>query len=145
MDTKEELIELENQVANVRYELMLKGSQLYSMRQNVNADNLENLEKLDEEVGNLRMQLLNLSSEIRKLKFTYYVTYQVSFKNMISNQDEREIYHETLWLNHDLNVDLHAENDWMLDKPKVNELLLDLLSYLNHKYDEVTILRVKRM
>jgi len=69
----------------------------------------------------------------------------VSYLNNWNNQISKEIFHETLLLEKDLNVDLPKDKDWMLRDEQVNELLLDILGLLKNKYDEVTLLKVRRM
>jgi len=79
------------------------------------------------------------------LKSLYFVAYEVSYLNNWNNQISKEIFHETLLLEKDLNVDLPKDKDWMLRDEQVNELLLDILGLLKNKYDEVTLLKVRRM
>ena len=64
---------------------------------------------------------------------------------MWNQQKEKETYNELFLLNKDLQIDLPDNNDWKLDDTEISSFLLDLLSLLKHKYDEVTLLRVKRM
>lgn len=139
------LEELEEEIAKVRYQLMLKGTELYFVKQNISTSNLEKNDALTREVNGFRMKLIELNEKIRKLKFAYYVVYEVQFKNIWTQQIEKEIYNETFLLNKDLQIDLPTENDWKLDNPDVSELLLDLLALLKHKYDEVTLIKVKRI
>jgi hypothetical protein len=139
------LEELEEKIAKVRYQLMLKGTELDFIKQNINTSNLEKNDTLTKEVQEFRLKLIELNEKIRKLKFAYYVAYEVRFKNIWTQQIEKEIYNETFLLNKDLQIDLPTENDWKLDNQDVSELLLDLLTLLKHKYDEVTLLKVKRI
>ena len=141
----ETLKALEKEIAKIRYQLMLKGTELDFNKQNVQASNVEKIEKLSKEVSELRGKLLNLNEEIRKLKHTYYISYEVRFKNIWTNQIDKEIYNETVLLNKDLQINLPTANNWKLDNKNVSELIFDLLESLKHKYDEVTLLRIKRI
>lgn len=145
MEAKRNLSELEKEIAEVRYQLMLKGTELDFLKQNIIKDNFEKIDGLSSEVTKFRQKLSQLNEEIRKLKFTYHVAYEVSFKNIWTQQMEKEIYNETLLLNRDLPINLPYNNNWELDNKDISEFLLDLLALLKHKYDEVILLRVKRI
>lgn len=145
MATEDNLEKLEQEISNIRYNLMLKGTALDFVKQNVSKDSIERIDALTKEVLELRKSLSILNEEIRKLKFPYYVSYEVHFMNIWTQQKEKETYNEVLLLNKDLHIDLPSDNDWNFDYPEISTFLLDLLSLLKHKYDEVTLLRVKRM
>lgn len=145
MTTEENIDKLEKEISDIRYKLMLKGSELDSAKQKVSKEDIEKIDALTKEVLDLRKSLLELNEEIRKLKFQYYVSYEVHFINMWSQQKEKETYNEFFYLNKDLQIDLPKNNDWRLENEDISKFLLDLLSLLNHKYDEVTLLKVKRI
>ena len=145
MTTADNIEKLEQEISNVRYRLMLKGTELDFKKQNFSKDNIEKIDTLTKEVSELRKSLFELNEEIKKLKFPYYVSYEVHYMNMWNQQNEKETYNELFQLNIDLQIDLPDNNDWKLDDTEISTFLLDLLSLLNHKYDEVTLLRVKRM
>jgi Mg2+ and Co2+ transporter CorA len=145
MATTDNIEKIEQEISKVRYNLMLKGTALDFAKQNVSKDNMEKIEPLTKEVLELRNSLSKLNEEIRKLKFPYYVSYEVHFINIWTDQKEKETYNEVFLLNKDLQIDLQSKNDWKLDDTGISTFLLDLLSLLKHKYDEVTLLRVKRM
>jgi len=114
-------------------------------RQNFSQHNIAKVDELRATVNELRQQLNQRFTEISKLKFPYYVVYEVRMYNIWNHQVEREIYKETLLLNEDLQIDLPSGNSWNLDDEAVLSFLSDLLSLLKHKFDEVTLLRVKRI
>lgn len=145
MENQEKLESLEKEIAEVRYNLMLKGTQLDFAKQNISKENINDIDNLQTEVNQLRHKLQELNAELAKLKFRYYVSYEVRFHNIWTNQIDKETYNEVLWLNQDLDIDLPSGNDWMLSNSDITSLLTDLLMYLKHKYDEVTLLRVKRI
>lgn len=145
MATADKIEKLEQEIGNIRYNLMLKGTALDFAKQNVSKDNIEKIDALTKEVLELRQSLSKLNEEIRKLKFPYYVSYEVHFINVWTQQKEKETYNEVFLLNKDLQIDLPSNNDWKLDNNEISTFLLDLLSLLKHKYDEVTLLRVKRV
>jgi len=145
MTTAENIEKLEQEISNIRYNLMLKGTALDFAKQNVSKDNIEKIDALTKEVLELRKSLSKLNEEIRKLKFLYYVSYEVHFINIWTQQKEKETYNEVFLLNKDLQIDLPSDNDWKLDDNEISTFLLDLLSLLQHKYDEVTLLKVKRV
>ena len=145
MTTAENIEKLEQEISNIRYNLMLKGTALDFAKQNVSKDNIEKIDALTKEVLELRKSLSKLNEEIRKLKFLYYVSYEVHFINIWPQQKEKETYNEVFLLNKDLQIDLPSDNDWKLDDNEISTFLLDLLSLLQHKYDEVTLLKVKRV
>lgn len=145
MATTEHIEKLEQEISKIRYNLMLKGTELDFAKQNVSKDNIDKIDTLTKEVLDLRNSLSKLNEEIRKLKFPYYVSYEAHFINMWTEQKEKETYNECFLLNKDLQIDLPINNDWKFDNTEISTFLLDLLSMLKHKYDEVTLLRVKRM
>jgi Mg2+ and Co2+ transporter CorA len=145
MATMDNIEKIEQEISNIRYKLMLKGTALDFAKQNVSKDNIEKIDALTKEVLKLRNSFSKLNEEIRKLKFPYYVSYEVHFINIWTQQKEKETYNEVFLLNKDLQIDLPSKNDWKLDDTEISRFLLDLLSLLKHKYDEVTLLRVKRM
>ncbi len=141
----ETLKALELEIAKIRYQLILKGTELDFKRQNAQTSNIEIIEELSKEVTELRNELLKLNKEIRKFKFAYYISYEVRFKNIWTNQIDKEIYNETVLLNKDLQINLPTKDDWNLSDKNVAELIFDLLESLKHKYDEVTLVRIKRI
>jgi len=145
MKTAENIEKLEQEINNIRYNLMLKGTTLDNAKQNISKDNIEKIDALTKEVLELRKSLSKLNEEIRKFKYPYYVSYEVHFINIWTQQKEKETYNEVFLLNKDLQIDLPNKNDWKLDDTEISAFLLDLLSLLKHKYDEVTLLRVKRV
>jgi len=145
METAGKIAALEAEIADIRYQLMLKGTQLDIERQNFSQHNIAKVDELRATVNELRQQLNQRFTEISKLKFPYYVVYEVRMYNIWNHQVEREIYKETLLLNEDLQIDLPSGNSWNLDDEAVLSFLSDLLSLLKHKFDEVTLLRVKRI
>ncbi len=145
METAEKIAALEAEIAGIRYQLMLKGTQLDIERQNFSQHNITKIDELRATVNELRQQLNQKVTEISKLKFRYYVEYEVRTHNIWNHQVEREIYKEALLLNEDIQIDLPSGDNWNLDDEKVLSFLSDLLSLLKHKFDEVALLRVKRI
>lgn len=145
MTTADNIEKLEQEISNIRFNLMLKGTALDFTKQNVSKEDIEKIDALTKEVLELRKSLSKLNEEIRKLKFPYYVSYEVHFINIWTQQKEKETYNEVFLLNKDLQIDLPSNNDWKLEDTEISTFLLDLLSLLKHKYDEVTLLRVKRV
>lgn len=145
MNNQQKLEFLENQILEVRYNLMIKGTQLDFAKQNISKENINDIDTLQTEVNKLRKDLKTVNDELVKLKFRYYVSYEVRFYNIWTDQIDKESYNEVLWLNQDLDIDLPSGNDWMLLNSENTSLLTDLIMYLKHKYDEVTLLRVKRL
>lgn len=145
METMNNIEKIEQEISNIRYKLMLKGTALDFAKQNISKGNIEKIDALSKEVLDLRNSLSKLNEEIRKLKFPYYVSYEVHSINIWTQQKEKETYNEVFLLNKDLQIDLPSNNDCKLDDTEISIFLLDLLSLLKHKYDEVTLLRVKRL
>ncbi|OFY48093.1 MAG: hypothetical protein A2W85_02685 [Bacteroidetes bacterium GWF2_41_31] len=137
--------ELETEIYQIRSNLMIKGMELDIAKQNFTQEKVAKIETLTTEVQELRKQLSELNAQLQKLKFAYYVSYEVKLLNPWTNQMDREIYHETILLDKNLNIDLPQGGEWNLYDSDINKLLLDTLLYLKHKYDEVTLLRIKRI
>ena len=137
--------ELETEIYQIRSNLMIKGMELDIAKQNFTQEKVAKIETLTAEVQELRKQLSELNAQLQKLKFAYYVSYEVKLLNPWTNQMDREIYHETILLDKNLNIDLPQGGEWNLYDSDINKLLLDTLLYLKHKYDEVTLLRIKRI
>ncbi len=145
MKNIDKIKKIETQIYQIRSDLMIKGMELDIAKQNFNQDKIAKIETLTIDVQNLREQLSELYAQLQKLKFAYYVSYEVRFYNPLSNQIDREIYHETILLDKDLNIDLPQDGEWELYDTDINKLLLSTLLYLKHNYDEVTLLRIKRI
>lgn len=145
MATTEHIEKLEQEISKIRYNLMLKGTELDFAKQIISKDNIDKIDTLTKEVLDLRNSLSKLNEEIRKLKFQYYVSYEVHFVNIWTQQKEKETYNEVFLLNKDLQIDLPINNDWKFDNTEISTFLLDLLSMVKHKYDEVSLLKVKRI
>ncbi|HEU5054130.1 MAG TPA: hypothetical protein VFT78_13515 [Hanamia sp.] len=120
MNKSQRVQELENEISEVRYQLILKGSQLRFLK-----GDTERITRLTNEVQELRKQLYNLNEEIIKYKFAYFVTYEVSTRNIYTNQVEHDTFSETLLLDQDFDVDLPKENDdWNWDKKGISAFVL---------------------
>lgn len=145
MDKKRKIQEIEDKIMNVRSDLMLKSTELYLAKQDFKQNDFEKIDTLVSNVRTLRIELNQLTVEIKKLKCTYFVAYEVQYLDNWTNQIQKEIFHETILLDKDLSIDLPKQNDWMLRDNQVNELLLDILGQLRNRYDEVTLLRVRRL
>ena len=65
MATADNIEKLEQEISNVRYRLMLKGTELDFKKQNFSKDNIEKIDTLTQEVSELRKSLLN---SMKKLK-----------------------------------------------------------------------------
>lgn len=134
---------LEKEIADVRYQLIIKGSQLRFLK-----DNPERIVPLTNEVKKLREQLNELNTEIIRYKIPYLVKYEISTKNIDTNNIDNDSFTETLFLDEDFDIDLSKKNDddvseW--DKKDISNLLHEVLMLLKHKYDEVTLLSIKRL
>lgn len=136
--------ELEKEISEIRYSLILKGTKLNFLKENLILENIPEIEVLNIEVNRLRKQLLSLQSEIAKLKYRYFVSYEVTFTNTYSNALQKEIYHEYFYLDKNVEVDFPAVTKSLLDE-KLEEFLLELIELLKNKYDEVSLLVVKKI
>lgn len=145
MINKEKIETLEKEIAKTRFDLMLKGSELYTRKQNISNANIEEIYSLTNEVSELRQRLFDLNKKMGRLKYSYYVVYEVRFINIWTQQVEKETYSETLLLNADLQIELIENNNWQLNKKEIYEFLLELSTLLKRKYEEVTLLYVKRV
>ncbi|WP_281233821.1 hypothetical protein [Flavobacterium gelatinilyticum] len=139
-----EVKELEKQISEIRYSLILKGTKLNFLKENLTSQNIDEIEGLNIEVNELRKQLSSLQNEIIKLKHRYYVSYEVTFTNTYSNTSQKEIYHEFFYLDKEVDVDFPAVTKSLLDN-KLEEFLLELFDLLKNKYDEVSLLVVKKI
>lgn len=140
----EKVKELEKQISEIRYSLILKGTKLNFLKVNLNTQNIAEIEALNIEVNELRNQLLTLQSEIIKLKHKYFVSYEVTFRNNYSNTLQKEIYNEFFYLDIDVDLDFPAVTKSLLDK-KLEKFILELFDLLKNKYDEVSLLVVKKI
>jgi hypothetical protein len=144
MDNKTKIQELENAIRKIRSDLMFKGMALGIEKQNVNYENIDKINALANDISCLRKNLAELNTEIYKLKFAYRVVYEVKFTNIWPERTEKQIFDEIVLLDKDLDIDM-PDGEWKPINSEVNSLLLELLLYLKYKYDEVTLLRVKRI
>lgn len=140
----ERIHELEKEISEIRYDLILKGATLNPLKQNLKSENISKIEDLDNEINVLRNRLSLLQTEISKLKHKYFVSYEVTFVNIWSNQPHKEIYNEVFYLNENIDVDFPTVTKNLLEK-RLEELLLQLFALLKNKYDEVSLLIVKKI
>ena len=144
MDSKSKIQELELQIRQIRSDLMFKGMELDIEKQNVTHEKIDRINRLTSEIQQLRNKLTELISNVQKLKFTYRVLYEVKFTNIWPETIEKQIFDEIVLLDKDLDIDL-PQGEWNLNNSEINSLLLDLLLYLKYNYNEVTLLKVKRI
>lgn len=141
MPKTERVAQLEKEIADVRYHLIIKGSQLRFLK-----NNPQRIAPLTDEVRKLREQLNELNTEIIKYKIPYLVSYEISTKNIYTGNIDHDNFTETLLLDEDFDIDLPKENDdWEWDKKGISKFLLEVLTLLKHKYDEVTLLSIRRL
>lgn len=140
-----EIKELETNLKDIRYQLLLKGMELDSLKSNRKGMNHKSIGLLESEILEFQMKLEEVSKTLKNLKFCYYVTYEVEFYNIWSKREEREVYREYYWLNEDLNINLPQNGDWYLEDNQNSSLIMDVLSILKFKYDKVSLKSLQRV
>lgn len=136
--------EIEEEISEIRYNLILKGANLDFLKQNLKSEIIAEIDKLNNEIDILRGRLALLQLEISKLKYKYFVSYEVTYTNIWTNESQKEIYNEIFYLNKNVNVDFPVTTKNLLDT-NLEEFILELITLLKNKYDEVSLLIVKKI
>jgi hypothetical protein len=140
MEIKDTVKNIESKLSNIRYNLILKTLELDSLK-----ENSERFISLQVEVYELRNEFYELNTKILTIKFPYEIRYEVSFKNIRTNQIEKETYCETIFLNEDIEIMLPNENgNWDLHKKEIKDFLHEVNLLLKNKYDEITLLSIRK-
>ena len=137
---------LEEEIIITKVQLMLKGMELDLLRQNRTKENRDEIYKaLSVEKNQLTQKWYQLTEEIKARKFSYQVMYEVFLKENSTNSKTKETYTEILWLDKDMQIDFPFQNGWQFHDEKISNLLNDILFQLSYRYNEVSLLQVKRL
>jgi hypothetical protein len=134
------------QVKKIRYNLILKETELYFSKEKYNKNfdeaELANVKRLTGEVQALKEELQPIEVKLRQSQKLFYVEYEVETTNIWTGMLEREILKQSLWLNTKIDYDSKKEGLKSSD-PNVKLLLMEIFEFLKLKYNRITILWIK--